>query len=95
MKTNKLRARRLWANWYPEVVICRPSRADGLAACDRSYPHGVRVLVIPLDDVPALKSAAYNAYFEAVENNRDSMECVVSALAAIGVLPRQRKGGRK
>ena len=89
------RARRMWANYYPEIVCVHHTRKSAGASGDPSYPHAVPVAVIPLDDVEALQSTAYNAYCEAQDANRDSMECVVAALTAIGVLPKQRKGGRK
>ena len=79
MKTKpKLRARRMWANYYPEATICCPTKRRALIRSGPSRRHrAVPVAVIPLDDLYALG---------------DSM---VSALTAIGVLPRTRKGGAK
>lgn len=93
MKTKpQLRARKMWANYHAEGYVCLysiKSRCMNSAAEHIAVP----VAVIPLDDVPALQSTAFNAYCAAQDANLDSMECVVAALSAIGVLP--RKGGRK
>lgn len=94
MKTKlKPKARKMWANYYPTGIVCHPlrrmARINAPANC---LSATIPVAVIPLDDMPALQSTAYNAYCEAQDANLDSMECVVAALAAIGVLPKQRKG---
>jgi hypothetical protein len=102
MKTKpQLRARRMWANYYADGT-CRIHSTKKNAWSWRcftedksSVPAAIPVVVIPLDDVEALQSTAYNAYYGAQDANRDSMECVVAALTAIGVLPSQRKGGAK
>jgi len=99
MKTKpKLRARRMFANYYPHCPVPEiydsKSRAMSWAT---NYPATVTVpvAVIPLDDVPALYLTAYNAFCEVQDAKFDSRESVLAALTAIGVLPRQRKGGRK
>lgn len=98
MKTKpKPRARRMWANYYsnfplPDVFQSKV-RAMSWATDYSATVKTVPVAVIPLDDMPALQSTAYNAYCAAQDANLDSMECVIAALTAIGVLP--RKGGRK
>lgn len=84
----------MWANYYPEATICWPTKRKALIRSGPSRRHrAIPVAVIPLDDVPALQSTAYNAFWEAQDAKFDSMESVVAALSAIGVLP--RKGGRK
>lgn len=87
----------MWANYYGEFVACHNTRSSAMREGDHHEQFiAVPVAVIPLDDVPALQSTAYNAYCEAQDANRDSMECVVAAIAAIGVLPKPRtKGGAK
>ena len=93
MKTKPtLRARRMWANYYPEIVCVHHTRKSAGASGDPSYPHAVPVAVIPLDDVDALVTAATDARIWSVGTSREAM---IAALTAIGVLPRQRKGGRK
>lgn len=91
-----LRARKMFANYYPDTdgfVCLHGTRASANANAADGYSHAaVPVAVIPLDDAPALQSAAFNAYCDAQDANRDSMECIVAALTAIGVLPRTKKG---
>jgi hypothetical protein len=80
MKTKpKLRARRLWANYYAggDVLLHTTRKAAQSWALHDVTLAGVPVAVIPLDEITKLG---------------DSM---VSALTAIGVLPKRRKGGRK
>lgn len=96
---NKPRARKMFANYYADGT-CRIHSTKKNAWSWRcftedksSVPAAIPVAVIPLDDVPALQSTAYNAYCTAQDANLDSMECVVAALSAIGVL--LPKGGRK
>ena len=59
MKTKlKPKARKMWANYYPEATICTPTKRLALIRSDPSRPHrAIPVAVIPLDDpliVPAL-----------------------------------------
>jgi hypothetical protein len=80
MKTKpKLRARRLWANYYSggDVLLHTTRKAAQSWALHEVTMAGVPVAVIPLDEPTALG---------------DSM---VSALTSLGVLPKPRKGGRK
>ena len=80
MKTDtkriKLRARRLWANYYAggDVLLHTSRKAAQSWALHEVTMAGVPVAVIPLNDLTTLGDA------------------MVSALAAIGVLPRK---GRK
>lgn len=91
---NKLRARKMWANYYPTGIVChslrRKARINAPANC---LSAAVPVAVIPLDDVDSLVRKATDAYFSSLERNTENRWR--AALAAIGVLPRQRKGGAK
>ena len=72
------RARKMWANYYPEATICWPTKRKALMRSGPSRRHrAIPVAVIPLHNPYALGDA------------------MVSALTAIGVLPKQRKGGAK
>ena len=72
------RARKMWANYYPENParpILHKSRKDAEYCVAFGVAHrAIPVAVIPLDDPYALGDA------------------MVSALTAIGVLPKQKKG---
>lgn len=93
-----LRARRMWANYYPENPqrpILHKSRKDAeycvaFGAAHRAIP----VAVIPLDDVPALVRTAGDAFAASYDGHLCKSD-IVAMLTAIGVLPRTRKGGRK
>jgi hypothetical protein len=77
MKTKpKLRARRLWANYYAggDVLVHTSRKSAQRWALHEVTMAGVPVAVIPLHEPTALG---------------DSM---VSALVDLGVLPRTRKG---
>jgi hypothetical protein len=77
MKTKpKLRARRLWANYYAggDVLLHTTRKAAQSWALHDVTLAGVPVAVIPLHEPTALG---------------DSM---LSALTSLGVLPKQRKG---
>ena len=99
MKTKpKPRARKMWANYYPTGIVChslrRKARINAPANC---LSAAVPVAVIPLDDVEALISKATDAF---LLKHCGPISCILedrmrSALIAIGVLPRQRKGGAK
>ena len=94
MKTKPTpRARRMWANYYPEIVCVHHTRKSAGASGDPSYPHAVPVAVIPLDDVEALVEKAKTAFN--LEGSGLFTPAMRAALAAIGVLPKQRKGGAK
>jgi hypothetical protein len=80
MKTKpKLRARRLWANYYAsgDVLLHTSRKSAQRWALHEVTMAGVPVAVIPLHEPTALG---------------DSM---VSALVDLGVLSKPRKGGRK
>ena len=90
MKTKpKLRARRMWANYYPKIVCVHHTRKSAGA-------NSIPVAVIPLDDVEALAHCAAEAYFSAWNAELATRkEAMRAAITAIGVLPRTRKGGAK
>lgn len=80
MKTKpKLRARRLWANYYAggDVLVHTSRKSAQRWALHEVTMAGVPVAVIPVHEPTALGDA------------------MVSALVAIGVLPKPRKGGAK
>ena len=87
----KLRARKMWANYHAEGYVflysvkshCMNSAAEHVA---------IPVSVIPLDNPEALVHCAYEASRLPGEDGLTQMR---AALTAIGVLPRQRKGGAK
>jgi hypothetical protein len=95
MKTKpKLRARRMWANYYPDgrLGIYRTKRS---ATYFRGLFGGeaTPVAVIPLHDVPKLTAKAKDAYVNACHAHVTTSGRMTYLLTAIGVLP--RKGGRK
>ena len=96
MKTPKLRARKMWANYYPEATICAPSKRLALLRSDPRKPNqAVPVAVIPLDDVGAMIDRATSAHYNAVQAHPYHVQtpgAMTAALTAIGVLPRARKG---
>ena len=87
------RARRMWANYYPEIVCVHHTRKSAGASGDPSYPHAVPVAVIPLDTPESLVNKAVKGFFRG--GQLDAYSDMRAALAAIGVLPRTRKGGAK
>lgn len=96
MKTKpklKPRARRMFANYYPEIVCVHYTRKSAGASGDPSYPQAIPVAVIPLDDPESVVITAIKAFVSSGFAPTDMK--IVAALAAIGVLPKQRKGGRK
>ena len=96
MKTKPTpRARRMWANYYPEGTICWPTKRKALIRSGPSRWHrAVPVAVIPLDDVGALVRTAGDAFAASYDGHLCKSD-IVAMLTAIGVLPRTRKGGRK
>ena len=93
MKTKTIKARRMWANYYPEIVCVHHTRKSAGVSGDPSYyPHAIPVAVIPLDNLEALVHCAYEASRLPGEDGLTQMR---AALTAIGVLPRTRKGGAK
>ena len=96
MKTKPTpRARKMWANYYPEIVCVHHTRKSAGASGDPSYPHAIPVAVIPLDDVEALVDAAVASHSYSYCGIATRRQAMRAALTAIGVLPRQRKGGAK
>jgi hypothetical protein len=82
MKTKpKPRARRMWANYYGDFIACHKKRA--VASCHNDPGDPPSLAVVPIAVIPLHDLTTLG----------DSM---VSALVAIGVLPRARaKKGRK
>ena len=98
MKTKpKLRARRMWANYYkaPFNPCLHKTRRAAALGCGHACIHTGRVAVIPLDDVEALVDAAVASHSYSYCGIATRRQAMRAALTAIGVLPRQRKGGRK
>ena len=91
----KPRARKMWANYYPTGIVCHPlRRKTRINAPANCLYAAVPVAVIPLDDQGALIAKATDAFL-AEDRKPESWipdDCMVAALAAIGVLPKQRKG---
>ena len=97
------RARRMWANYYPENParpILHYSRKDAEYCVAFGAAHAaVPVAVIPLDNPEALVARAAEAFYELehegyCERRRVDYSYMRAALTAIGVLPKS-KGGRK
>lgn len=92
MKTFKPKARRMWANYYPDfptMTAVHETRARALGGSSGAVTP-VPVAVIPLDDPEALILKARDAYVShGVAYSQVQMH---AALIAIGVLPKQRKG---
>ena len=95
MKTKpKPRARRLWANFYSNGAVAFFSTKRSACLFNFSKAATVPVAVIPLDDVDALVLKASLAIDNVILCG--SVKVIArAALTAIGVLPKQRKGGRK
>jgi hypothetical protein len=93
MSTRKLKAFRMWANYYtgamndPCVHKTRARAEVASAGC--AALECIPVAVIPLDDPSALLEKAMRGY---VEGAGSHIGGVAGVLAAIGVLPRARKG---
>ena len=92
-----LGARKMFANYYPaeDGCVClhrTRTRANSMANDGCSHA-AVPVAVIPLDDVEALVEKAKTAFN--LEGSGLFTPAMRAALTAIGVLPRQRKGGAK
>lgn len=87
----KLKARRMWANYYPSKAFSIHRTRD-LAAhiANRSATDvAVPVAVIPLDDINALRKKLDGAY----DGGRRHLHPhdITAMLVAIGVLPKARK----
>lgn len=93
MKTKTIKARRMWANYYRDTSVLHETRRMAALCIAPGAMHKViPVAVIPLNDPEALVHCAYEASRLPGEDGLTQMR---AALTAIGVLPRQRKGGRK
>lgn len=89
MKTKSTpRARRMWANYYPKIVCVHHTRKSAGA-------NSIPVAVIPLDDPEALVDAAVASHSHSYCGIATRRQAMRAALIAIGVLPKQRKGGAK
>ena len=93
MKTSKkLKARRMWAVYYPELVCCHYSRNRARERSEFASDHpATPVAVIPLDDVDSLLRAAGDAFSDSYDGHLVQAD-IVAMLEGIGVLPRARKG---
>ena len=91
------RARRMWANYYRDASVLHETRKMAALCIAQGAMHKViPVAVIPLDDVETLVHCAAEAYFNAWNSELATRkEAMTAALTAIGVLPKQRKGGAK
>jgi len=94
-KQTKLKARRMWANYYPKDVGTQVLHNSARAAIEGSIGtrNPIPVAVIPLDDVDGIIEKAFFAFGNSESACRyDSRLAIRAALTAIGVLPRARKG---
>lgn len=93
MKTPKLKARRMWANYKTTTSHPRVFRSAADCRGDNEWTDhhhvAVPVAVIPLDDVDELIATAVAASLKSHNNHEDSIRAV---LVTVGVLPRARKG---
>ena len=89
------RARRMWANYYPEnptrPVLYKSRKSAKHSVAFWATHVAVPVAVIPLDNPEALINNAVKGFFRG--GQLDAYSDMRAALTAIGVLP--RKGGRK
>ena len=93
MKTKPTpRARRMWANYHAEGYVCLYS-TKGRCMNSAAEHIAVPVAVIPLDTPESLVNKAVKGFFRG--GQLDAYSDMRAALAAIGVLPRTRKGGAK
>ncbi len=95
MKTKKttLKARRMWANPFDVHHPLAWWQLSCVRLESSNINYTVPVAVIPLDDVDALVRTAEEAYVANYHNSRT--DAIRAALAAIGVLPKQRNAHRK
>lgn len=97
MKNKTIKARRMWANYHVEGYVCLYS-TKGRCMNSAAEHVAIPVTVIPLHDVPALVATAACAHYDALRLAKGRVtngDLMIAALTAIGVLPRQRKGGAK
>lgn len=93
MKTKTIKARRMFANYYPHCPVPEIFHSKSRAMSWAKYYSTtvtVPVAVIPLDDMEALVEKAKTAFN--LEGSGLFTPAMRAALAAIGVLPKQRKG---
>ena len=97
---SKLRARRMWTNYYPFKIgsfasLHRTRARAILGAVGFNAMRPIPVAVIPLDDVEELVATAAAAVHSQIQSiGKPTYGDVVRAvLVSSGVLP--RKGGRK
>ena len=95
------RARKMWANYYPENParpVLHKSKKDAEHCVAFGAAHAaIPVAVIPLNDVRSLIDRATSAHYNAVQAHPYRVPtpgAMTAALTAIGVLPKS-KGGRK
>lgn len=94
MKNKAIKARKMWANYYPNCTVpdTFDSKSRAMSSCHSTMVKTIPVALIPLDNPEALISRASYVV--------DNMICtatigdiVRAVLVSSGVLP--RKGGRK
>lgn len=94
-KTPKLKAHKMWANYYSRLILpdVHQTRNDALDGSGGEVTPR-RVAVIPLDDTEAIVVAAAAAHYKAWSGvgKPTNGDCMRAALEAIGVLPPRRKG---
>lgn len=99
MKNKPIKARKMWANYYADGIRRIHSTKESARAVrcfiggKSSVPKTIPVAVIPLDDMEALVEKAKTAFN--LEGSGLFTPAMRAALTAIGVLPRQSKGGAK
>jgi len=96
MKKSRLKGRRMWATqrtYKDDGFSCHTTKADALYYSYKEDPKPILVAVIPLDDADRMISKARAAYTH--NGSEFTHENMRAALVAIGVLPKQRKKGRK
>ena len=95
MKNKAIKARKMWANYYPNCTVpdTFDSKSRAMSSCHSTMVKTIPVALIPLDNPEALISRASYAV--------DNMICtatigdiVRAVLVSSGVLPKS-KGGRK
>lgn len=93
------RARKMWANYYTDAdgfVCLHGTRTCANANAADGYSHAaIPVAVIPLDNPEALVDAAVTSHSHSYCGIATRRQAMRAALTAIGVLPKQRKGGAK
>ena len=84
MKTKTLKARVMWANYYPEIVCCAATLKLAKHRADYKLSNQtIRVAVIPLCDVEAIVERANSAF--QLDESWGFKESVRAALIAAGI----------